>query len=254
MFKLNFSNRLRIVHALNHLALIPAVMYGTWWMWIAGYAFWYCVIGSIGISIGFHRYLSHKSFTTYKWFEALMIYIGCLATGGTPLGWAGSHRLHHAYTDTEKDPHSPLLLGAARAYFHVWEPFRIPSRMIRDLLVNPHIKFCQRHYFKILIGWAGLLFLIDPLLMVFGYCLPAVFAFHAYGHINAFGHIFGYRTYETKDGTSRNNWWVNLLTCGEGWHNNHHKFPNRYRIGLKWWEFDIGARTLEMFSLMKTHR
>jgi stearoyl-CoA desaturase (delta-9 desaturase) len=224
-------------------------------MWAAGYAFWYCVIGSLGISLGFHRYLAHKSFTTYKWFEILMIYSGCLATGGTPMGWAGTHRLHHAYCDTEKDPHSPKILGGVRAYFHLWNPFEIPKGMVRDLLKNPHVRFCQQHYFKILFAWAGLLFLIDPLLMLFGYCLPAVFAFHAYSHVNAISHLFGYRTYDLRpDDSSTNNWWVNVLAPGEGWHNNHHKYPNRYRNGFKWWELDIGARTLETFGLMKTHR
>ena len=251
--KLNFSNKLRVIHVLNHLALIPAFIYGPWWAWIVAYCIW-LFIGTVGISVGFHRYLAHRAFTTSKWFETLMIYTGCLACGGTPLGWAGSHRMHHAYCDTERDPHSPLILGFWRTYFHVWKPFRIPTKFIRDLLKNPHVKFAQRNYFKIIMWWAALLCLIDPLVMVFGFCVPAVMAFHAYGHINAIGHMFGYRTYETKDATSRNNWWVNVWTCGEGWHNNHHQFPNKYRIGLKWWEVDPGAWILEKFGLMKTHR
>ena len=253
MKKVSFSNRLRAVHLVNHLALIPAVMYGEWWMWILAYA-WWNVIGTVGISVGFHRYLAHKAFTTYKWFEAVMIYAGCIACGGTPLGWAGAHRLHHAYCDTPKDPHSPAVDGFWRVYFHFWRPFHIPRRLVKDMLKIKHVRIAQKHYFKIVLGWAALLFIIHPMLGLFGFCVPAVMAFHAYGHINALGHMFGYRTYETRDKTSRNNWWVNVWTCGEGWHNNHHKYPSKYRIGLKWWEYDPGAWTLETFHLMKTHR
>lgn len=249
----NFSNKLRTIHVLNHLALIPALIYGPWWAWIVSFLIW-MLIGTVGISLGFHRYLSHGSFKTYPWFEAVMIYLGTLACGGTPLGWAGTHRLHHAHVDTEKDPHSPVVLGFWRTYFHLWKPFHIPARLVRDLLRNKHVMICHKHYFKILIGWATVLWLIDPLAMIFGFCIPGVLAFHSYGLINAVSHTYGYRTYETKDKTSHNNWFANLFTGGEGWHNNHHKFPHKYRIGLKPWEFDLGAWILETFRLMKSHR
>lgn len=253
MFELSFSNKLRIVHVLNHMAIIPAFIYGAWWAWGVSALVW-MFIGTIGISLGFHRYLSHRSFTTYPWFEALMIYTGCLACGGTPLGWAGTHRLHHAHVDTEKDPHSPKIIGFWRSYFHIWDKFHIPPRLLRDLLRNKHVKFCQRHYFKMLIAWASLLCLIDPLVMVFGFCIPGVLAFHAYGHVNAVAHTFGSRDYDSKDETSRNNWWVSVIACFEGWHNNHHMFPNKYRLGIKKHQYDLGAWMLETFGLMKTHR
>ena len=101
---MSFEIKLRAIHFFNHLMLIPAFVYGEWWMWIASYA-WWAVIGAIGISAGFHRYLSHKAYRTYGWFEKFSLTVGCLATGGTPLGWAGAHRMHHAYADTELNEH-----------------------------------------------------------------------------------------------------------------------------------------------------
>lgn len=250
---MNFSTKLRIVHIFNHLMLVAGIVYGPWWAFVASFLVWQ-VIATIGVSLGFHRYLAHRSFETYEWFSTLMIYLGCLACGGTPLGWVGAHRLHHANVDTEKDPHSPLMLGFWRTYLHLWKPFHIPPRILRDLLKNKHVIFCQRNYFKIILGWAALLLMIDPLVMIFGFCVPGVLAFHSYGLINAVSHKYGYRTYESKDKSSRNNWIASIFTAGEGWHNNHHKFPSKYRIGLKWWEFDPGAWVLETFGLIKSHR
>lgn len=245
----NFATNLRTLHVCNHLMLIPAIIYGDWWMWIAAFLWWY-VIGTFGISIGFHRLLSHKSFKTYEWFEKFCTYIACLATGGTPLGWVGAHRMHHTYVETEKDPHSPKVIGWFRTYLHLWGDVKIEKRFVKDLLHKKHVMFAHKYYFSIILGWATLLFLINPLLGVFGYCVPATLAFHAYSHINTFGHLFGYRTYDTND-QSRNNWFVNILTCGEGWHNNHHKYPGRYRIGQKWWEWDQSAWILENCGLIK---
>ncbi len=240
---------LQLLHVANHLLLILGLLWGQWWMWLAGFAWWY-VIGTLGISIGFHRLLSHRSFRTYPWFEKLCTYLGCLATGGSPLGWVGVHRMHHQQPDKAGDPHSPLVIGAWRSYTHNWGTLQIKRRHIKDVLKMPHVRFAHRHYFKILLAWAGLLFLIDPLWGIFGYALPSVLAFHAYGQINTFCHYFGYQTHATGD-SSRNNWFVNILTCGEGWHNNHHRFPNDYRIGKKFWEWDPGAWVLERCKLIR---
>jgi fatty-acid desaturase len=250
MFGLSFSNKLRLLHIFNHLMVVVGLIYGSWWGFVAAFFIWQ-FIAIVGVSLGFHRYWSHGSFKTHKWFEIFMTYVGCLACGGTPLGWSGAHRLHHKHTDTEKDPHSPTQLGFWRTYLHIWKPFHIPPRSIRDLLKNKHIRFCHKHYFKMLLSWMVLLFLMDPMFLIFGFCIPGAVAFHAYGLINAVSHTYGYRGYETKDKTSRNNWFANIFTGGEGWHNNHHKFQNRYRIGIEWWEYDPGAWLLETFGLIK---
>ncbi len=242
------SNKLRAIHLFNHIMLIPAIIYGDWTLWLMAFL-WWNFLGSFGISIGFHRLLSHKSFQTYSWFENFCIFVGCLATGGSPLGWAGVHRMHHSSPDLVGDPHSPKVIGAFRSYFHLWGQVVIKRRYVKDLIKKPFVIWCHRNYFKILLFWMTALYLINPLVGIFLFSIPAVFAFHAYGQINTLGHKFGYRTYATKD-TSRNNWFVNILTCGEGWHNNHHQFPNSYRIGLSRWEFDLSAWILEKSHLM----
>lgn len=246
---MSFEIKLRGIHFFNHLMLIPAFVYGEWWMWIMAYL-WWAVIGSIGISAGFHRYLSHKAYRTYGWFEKFSLAIGCLATGGTPLGWAGAHRMHHAYADTELDPHSPIKRAWWKIYVHDWGHVKIQRKFIKDLLRNKTVMWLHNHYFKILIVWAMGLALIHPLLGIFGYCIPAVMAFHAYGQINAWGHMWGYRRYNTDD-HSYNNPVVNILTMGEGWHNNHHNTPRSWKIGETWWEWDPAAFILSTFNLTK---
>ena len=246
--RLRFSTKLRCLHIANHVALGFGVIYGEWWMWLGSLLIWN-IIGSFGVSIGYHRLLSHRSFRTYPWFEKFCVFLGCLATGGTPLGWVGAHRLHHAYPDKAGDPHSTRQIGFWRTYFHYWGKFHISHSTVRDLLRKPYILFIQRYYFILLLVWAGALYAIHPLLGVFVYSVPAVIAFHAFGLINSLGHTRGYRTYATRD-SSRNNWFVNLFTCGEGWHNNHHQFPNNHRIGLAAREYDLSAFLLEKLPVM----
>lgn len=249
--RLSNSNRIRLIHILNHLALVYGAIYGQWWMWIVAFGVWN-IIGSFGISIGYHRLLSHRSFETTTTLEKLFATIGCLASGGPPISWAGAHRMHHAHVDEPQDPHSPLVIGRLRSYFHLWNNFQINRRYVADLVSDRYLMFLQRNYFRILVVWASILFLIDPLVGVFGFCIPSVFAFHAFGLINMLCHGFGYRNFEIED-SSTNHWLANVFTCGEGWHNNHHKYPRSYRIGLKPGEWDLSAKILETLPIMKSH-
>lgn len=252
---MSFSTKLRILHVFNHLMLIPAFYSGSWWMWLGAFL-WWNVLGTVGISACFHRLLAHRSFQAPPWFEKLGLFLGCLATGGTPLGWAGVHRQHHRYVDGPNDPHSPHAIGFLNSYLHLWKRRSIERRFVKDLIRNPTVRFLHRHYFPVLLAWMVLLYAVDFRLGIFVYSIPSVIAFHAYGFINAFGHLWGYRNYDTRD-DSRNNWLVNVLTCGEGWHNNHHRFPSHYRIGFKSWEWDPAARLIEILGFHldkpKTH-
>lgn len=246
IFRSRSTAILRTFHIFNHFALIFGILFGAWWMWLASLV-WWNVIASFGISIGYHRLLSHKSFRVPLAFEKFCVAIGCLAMGGAPLSWVGAHRMHHCFPDKEGDPHSAKLIGVVRTYFHIWPYFQIPRRLVRDLLRKPYIIWWQRHYFKVLIGWMVLWYTIDPLFGVFICSVPGVIAVHAFGMVNTLCHWVGYTNYDTGD-SSKNNWWVNLWTCGEGWHNNHHKYPSRYRFGDKPWEFDLSAWLIEKFN------
>jgi stearoyl-CoA desaturase (delta-9 desaturase) len=237
------STKLRCFHVFNHAMRFYGFFIGEWWMWPISFLIWN-FIGTFGISIGFHRLLSHRSFKAKKWFKYFSSLIGCLATGGAPLSWVGAHRLHHSSPDGNDDPHSPIVKGYFNVYFHAWGKTIIPRKYIRDLIKSNYHKFLYRYYFLMLFFWAMALYAIDIRLGVFGYSVPAVMAFHVFGLINTCCHRYGYRTHNVSD-SSTNNFWVNLVSCGEGWHNNHHKFPASHRIGLERGEFDISAFVIE---------
>ena len=248
--KITLAAKLRALHIAVHLCLIPAFMYGEWWMWIGAYLMWF-LTGGIGISLGFHRYFSHRSFECPKWFENTMLFLGSMTGGGSILSWTGIHRLHHKHSDTAEDPHGPIALSPFESYTHQWQRPHIPRTIMRDLLKKKNVVFFHRHYWKIMGAWAGLLFLIHPLAFIFLFAVPAVAAYHTYAQINTFCHLFGYRNFEMKGDRSHNISWLNFWAFGEGYHNNHHRFPSSYRIGLMPNEFDPCAWLLEQGIMTK---
>lgn len=242
------THKLWTIHALNHTAVVALIVFADPSYLLISFLGW-CLIGSLGISCGFHRLLAHKSFKCPQWFENLCVTLGSLASFGSPIAWAASHRMHHAFPDKEGDPHSPHLIGFLRSYFHIWTVKSIPRQFIRDLLKKPYLKFIHQNYFKIILMWAGALYCIDWKLGVILFSGPSVIGYHSTGLVDAVCHLKGYRSFETKD-FSRNNWWVNLLTFGEGFHNNHHYRPNSYRLGIKWYEFDVTAFIVESLGFV----
>lgn len=253
MTKLNRSQKIRIIHIINHLVVLSIPSFLTFTNLSISFLLW-IIIGSLGVSAGFHRYLSHNSFTTNKFWEATMIGLGCLAMGGPPISWAAIHRSHHQKPDKEGDPHSPYINGAFKNHFHLWEKKILKKSLVKDLFENTTAVFYQKNYFKILFVYGALLLTIFGIKGFYiGFALIGVISFHSFGLINTLGHIRGYRNFETKD-QSRNNALVAFFTMGEGWHNNHHKYPSYYRIGLKPMEFDVTAFLLEKLPIMKDHR
>jgi stearoyl-CoA desaturase (delta-9 desaturase) len=231
------TTKLLINHTFAHLMMIPAVIYGEWWMWLAGF-FWWQVIAIVAISGGYHRYYSHFSFKASKWYEYTVNFLGIFSGAGPVMTWAATHRQHHAYSDTDLDPHSHSIKGWFPVYINTWGyGFKIKRKFIVRLMRDPVLVWFYKHYFKLNIAIIVVLTLINPLLMIFGYALPVVLAFHAYGLLNILGH---------RGGKPNNNWIANILTAGEGWHENHHRRAGDYRIGRKWWEFDPTAKFIEL--------
>jgi len=208
-----------------------------------------------GITGGYHRYFAHKSFKTSRVFQFVLAWIGCMATQKGPLWWAGTHRRHHRYSDQPGDPHSPK-----EGWYHshqgwIFDPrwSGTPTEGIRDFAKYPELVWLNKYHFipplflaVICYGLAGF-----PGL-VWGFAVSTTLVWHATYSINSLCHLWGSRRYDTGD-TSRNNFWLALLTFGEGWHNNHHFYMASARNGFYWWEVDITwyiLRTLEALGLI----
>ena len=213
----------------------------------------YWVTGSLGICLGFHRYLTHGGFVTYKpvrWFFGL---IGGLAGEGPALNWVAVHRKHHAHSDQEGDPHSPhdgpwwshmlwLMPNNGSNYYK-----EMHRRYAPDLLKDPVMRFLDATFLLwhwlmgcalFAIGYFGWDFQTACSFVAWGMFIRMCFVLHVTWLVNSATHMWGYVNYKTTD-DSKNLWWVGLLAFGEGWHNNHHAFQRMARHGHKWWEIDL---------------
>ena len=244
-----------------HLGCIAAPWTFTWsGLGLVIALHWLC--GGIGICLGYHRLLTHSSFLTPKWTKRLIATIGCLAGEGPPLSWVANHRLHHARSDQEGDPHSPndgsiwshvfwlaFRVGGkdSTAYFKKWAPDLYQDRYIRslDYLFLPINLAFSAAIFGAGYAYDGMEVAVSWL--IWAVAIRMVLVLHTTWLVNSASHMWGYRNYETRD-DSRNNWWVALLTYGEGWHNNHHAHPRMANHGHKWWEIDM---TYTVIRLMK---
>lgn len=215
------------------------------YLWIALAA--YFIVGMLGTTIGLHRYFSHRSFETNKFWHYIMGFCATISTVGTILGWVGLHRYHHGHSDKENDPHNPHEIGILKAWFYLWKPSKFGVKTIRRELKDPMISFLHRHYFKTIFAYMAVLALIDPWLIIWCYCLPANGSYLAISAVTVLGHMTGYRNYEVKD-TAKNSYLTWLLSYGEGFHNNHHARPNDWNQGHKWWEIDPNAWIIKLIK------
>ena len=245
-----------------HLLAIPALFTFSWPN-LAAFIIVYWLVGSLGVGLGYHRMLTHRSFKAPKWLEYLLTALGTMSMQDSPDKWVATHRIHHQFTETEKDPHStrPGFWWAQIGWI-VWGTAQdhdenTLKRYVPDLLKDKGHVLISRFYFLPIILTAGILFAIGGWTMVvWGIFARVVVAWHATWFVNSLSHIYGSRPHDTND-DSTNNWFVALLTFGEGWHNNHHAFPTSARHGLKWYQFDmnwIAIRVLEKVGWAKQIR
>ncbi|WP_254567996.1 fatty acid desaturase [Oscillatoria sp. HE19RPO] len=203
-------------------------------------------LGSIGICLGYHRLLSHRSFQVPKWLEYTIALIGASALQGGPIFWIAGHRLHHAYTEDEiKDPYS-----ARKGFWWshlLWMIYPRPEffnkelyhRFAPDLARDPFYCWLDRYSLLMQVPLAVVLYLLGGWpFIVYGVFVRIVLLWHSTWLINSVTHMWGYKTFPTED-NSRNLWWAAIFTYGEGWHNNHHAYPNVAKAGWRWWEFDM---------------
>jgi stearoyl-CoA desaturase (delta-9 desaturase) len=220
------------------------------WRWLGLAAALYAV-RLFGITAGYHRYFSHRSFRTSRAFQLVLAVLGTAATQKGPLWWAAHHRDHHRYSDGPEDIHSPLERGFW--WSHVgWILSRrhdeTKLERVKDLARYPELRLLNRFHAVPPLALAAILFVAGgwPALL-WGYFVSTVALWHGTFVINSLAHVFGRRRYETADG-SRNSLLLALVTFGEGWHNNHHFYSASARQGFFWWEVDVSYYLLRALA------
>lgn len=215
--------------------------------------FLHWLTGGLGITLGFHRLISHRSFQTPKWVEYFLVFCGTLACQGGPIEWIGMHRIHHLHSDLETDPHDS---NQGFWWSHlVWMLYHAPAeseipRFTKDIADDPVYQFVQKYFVLLQVALGVLLFLLGGWsFVVWGIFVRLVVVYHCTWLVNSATHKFGYRTYESGD-KSTNCWWVALLVYGEGWHNNHHAFQYSARHGMQWWEIDLTWMTIQLLQAL----
>jgi fatty-acid desaturase len=242
---------------LIHAGVLAAPFFFTWKaLAICVFLCWFT--GSIGVCLGYHRALTHGSFSTYRPVRWFLAFVGGMSGEGSAITWVANHRKHHLYSDKEGDPHSPrdgkwwshvlwVIPDMGRDHLEAMEQRFAPDLAKDPVLRALHYAFLPIHILSGLalyawgaVGWdwqTGVSFLL------WGMSVRFLYVLHVTWFVNSASHIWGYRNYETSD-DSRNLWWVGLLAFGEGWHNNHHAFQRMAKHGHKWWEFDLTYRTI----------
>jgi fatty-acid desaturase len=218
----------------------------------------YVVAGMLGIGMCYHRLLTHRGYKTYKWLEYALTWCATLALEGGPIFWVATHRIHHQHSDHEGDPHTPREgtfwshMGWILAGEGMHHEASVLARYAPDLARDPvHVALSTWHWTSNVIVGLGLLAFGGIPYVLWGIFFRTTVGLHATWLVNSATHMWGSRRFETRD-DSTNNWWVALLTFGEGWHNNHHAHPTSARHGLAWYELDLnwmGIRTLQMLGL-----
>jgi stearoyl-CoA desaturase (delta-9 desaturase) len=263
-----FERNANLVAVFGPFVLLAAIAPLAWrsdllgWSDIVVFGVMYVVSG-LGITVGFHRLLTHRAFQTHKWLEYAFAIVGSLAVQGRVIDWVADHRKHHAHTDDEGDPHSPHaghgagIRGALRGLYHAhvgWlfsEQGRArPDKYARDLYEDRGMRKIHRHFQWIVLATFLLPFLMGFALtqtlhgaltaMLWGGLVRVSMLHHVTWSINSVCHFFGTRRFATED-HSTNVFWLALPSFGESWHHNHHAFPRSAFHGLRPWEIDPSA-------------
>jgi stearoyl-CoA desaturase (delta-9 desaturase) len=243
------NKRSSIPFVLLHFLPLLAFITGITWRAVAVCVAFY-VVRMLAITGGYHRYFAHRTYRLRRFPQFVLAFFGASAAQKGPLWWAAHHRAHHKYSDTEKDIHSPK-----RGFWwsHVgWilcdKYNKTDTNAIKDFAKYPELVWLDKHdwvapwtlgfvsYFTA--GWSGLLI---------GFFLSTVLLWHGTFTINSLAHVWGRRAYETTD-TSRNNAVLAVITGGEGWHNNHHRYPWAARQGFRWWQVDVTYYVLRVLG------
>ena len=244
-----------IVLTVLHLGTLGALFMFNWTA-LATAIVLYWVATGLGISMGYHRLHTHRSYKLPRGLEYLFAVCGTLTLEGGPIFWVATHRIHHQFSDKPGDPHSPrdgawwshvgwLLVGESKH-----NNTRLMAKYAPDLAKDPFYVTLNDYHWVPLVVLSVILFAIGGLpLVLWATCVRIVFGLHATWLVNSATHMWGGRRFDTRD-DSRNNWWVALITFGEGWHNNHHAHPTSARHGLAWYELDLSWIQIQMLKFL----
>ena len=251
-----------------HLSIF-AVFWVGWSPIALGLAIFFYALRMFGITAFYHRYFSHKTFETSRATQFIFAIIGASATQRGPLWWASNHRHHHVHSDKPSDIHSPKQTGflwSHMGWFLSKKNFKTNFERIQDFAKFPELIWLDRFDVVVPFLFALLTFSLGYFLNLFfpslgtsgwqmfiwAYVISTIFVFHGTFVINSLAHVIGKRRFKTRD-ESKNSFILALITFGEGWHNNHHKFPGSARQGLHWWEIDLsyyGLLILEKLGII----
>jgi len=209
-------------------------------------------IARVGGEISYHRYFTHRAFKTSKIMHNVLLWWGSLLGVGSCISWSCMHRAHHATADTDDDPHSPHKIGILKTFLLSPDTSKLTFKNVGDLLKDPMQKFIHKNYFKIIFAWIVLLGVITQwsmLPLVLFFALPVSFLWIMSGITNCFGHMLGYRNFETKD-HSTNHHLTRWLLLNVGLHNNHHYKPTAidHNLNKKWYEFDLESYFIKIIK------
>jgi len=242
-----------------HIGAVAALFYIDYGAMLAALILYYAG-GMLGIGMSYHRLLTHRSYRTTKFIEYFLTICGTLALEGGPIFWVATHRIHHQKSDQEGDPHTPregtfwahmgwILMGEG-----LHHDASVLAKYAPDLSKDKfHVWLSNWHWLTNVVVGLGLLAYGGIPYVLWGIFFRTTFGLHATWLVNSATHLWGSRRFQTRD-DSTNNWWVALLTFGEGWHNNHHAHPRAAKHGLTWYEIDFnwyGIRVLQFFGLAK---
>ena len=228
-----------VIHLLAGVALLPQ-----FWSWgsVATLLILYWVTACLGVTLGYHRLLSHRSFKVPQWLARFFATCGALSAEYGPITWSGIHRQHHKYSDTDPDPHD---MNKGFWWSHIgWMFYDVPAeknvrKYTADLRQDPYFRWLDKWFLLLQIPLGLTLYLIGGWsLVLWGIPLRLAVVYHVTWLVNSATHTWGERPYDTED-NSRNNKWVAVLTFGEGWHNNHHAYPSSAKQGLQHGQIDL---------------
>jgi stearoyl-CoA desaturase (Delta-9 desaturase) len=240
--KLNWA--ITTVLVVLHAGAFAALFMFNWRAFWATVILYWIAVGW-GISLGYHRLHTHRSYKIPRWLEYFFAVCGTLSLEGGPIFWVATHRIHHQFSDKPGDPHSPrdgawwshigwLLVGDSKH-----SDTALMAKYAPDLARDPFYARLNSYHWVPIVVVSALLYAIGGLpMLLWATCVRLVFGLHATWAVNSITHMWGQRRFATRD-DSRNNILVALVTFGEGWHNNHHAHPTSARHGLAWWEIDF---------------